>query len=160
MRLSGYILSLAITWAVLSPLHGQELPGPEKNFEALWKTFHERYAFFKLRGVDWKEQYRAFRPKVTKATTDEELFKILCDMLKPLKDGHVNLKAKGLKEGKFNAEDAPRFFREFHTRKLEKSYKAMVSKTLEDQGFGEQHEATDLLVYCRSKDFGYLLITG
>ncbi|SVC72496.1 uncharacterized protein METZ01_LOCUS325350, partial [marine metagenome] len=64
---------------------GAELSEPEKNFEALWKTFHERYAFFKLRGVDWQKQYKTYRPKVTKDTTDEELFKIMCDMLKPLK---------------------------------------------------------------------------
>ncbi|MDP6036184.1 MAG: protease, partial [Verrucomicrobiota bacterium] len=77
----------------------------------MWKTFHERYAFFKLRGVDWQKQYKTYRPKVTKNTTDEELFKVLCEMLKPLKDGHVNLKAKGLgakKKKTFNPEDTPR----------------------------------------------------
>ena len=159
MRYSAQILLISIFLAGLPALPGAQLSEPEKNFEALWKTFNERYAFFKLRGVDWQEQYKTFRPKVSKATTDEELFRILCDMLKPLKDGHVNLKAKGLKEGKFNAEDTPRFFREFNTRKLEKSYAAMVRKTLEDKGFGEQNKATDLLVYSRSEDFGYLLIT-
>lgn len=159
MKYFRSILFSGILWGGLLPLGGAELSGPEKNFEALWKTFHERYAFFKLRGVDWQEQYRAFRPRVKSTTTDEELFRILCDMLKPLKDGHVNLKAKGLKEGKFNAEDTPRFFREFNTRKLERSYQSMVSKTLKDQGFDEQKKATALLAYCRSKDFGYLLIT-
>ncbi|MFP6872385.1 MAG: S41 family peptidase [Verrucomicrobiales bacterium] len=159
MRYSAQILLISIFLAGLPSLPGAQLSEPEKNFEALWKTFHERYAFFKLRGVDWQEQYRAFRPQVTKVTTDEELFKILCDMLKPLKDGHVNLKAKGLKGGRFNPEETPRFFREFNTRKLEKSYEVMVRKTLAGKGFGEQKKATDLLVYSRNKDFGYLLIT-
>ena len=27
---------------------------PEKNFEALWNTFHNRYPFFDVRNVDWK----------------------------------------------------------------------------------------------------------
>ncbi len=138
---------------------GAELSEPEKNFEALWKTFHERYAFFKLRGVDWQKQYKTYRPKVTKDTTDEQLFQIMCDMLKPLKDGHVNLKAKGLKKKSFNSEETPRFLKEFNTRKLEKQYQVMVRKTLKDKGFGEQQKATDLLVYSRNKDFGYLLIT-
>ena len=31
---------------------------PEKNFEVLWKTFHNRYPFFELRNVDWNKQYR------------------------------------------------------------------------------------------------------
>ena len=109
---------------------GAELSKPEKNFEALWKTFHERYAFFKLRNVDWQKQYKIYRPKVTKDTTDEQLFMILCHMLKPLKDGHVNLKAKGLgsKKKTFNPEDTPRFFKEFNTGKLEKQFGALASR--------------------------------
>lgn len=67
---------------------------PEANFEELWQTFHKRYAFFELREVDWKKQYEIFWPKVTKGTTDEELFSILCEMLAPLKDGHIKLKAR------------------------------------------------------------------
>ena len=37
---------------------GAELSPPEKNFETLWKTFNERYAFFELREVDWQKQYK------------------------------------------------------------------------------------------------------
>ena len=161
MKSTEVILVLGLLGGVSFGVVGAELSGPEKNFEALWKTFHERYAFFKLRGVDWQKQYKTYRPKVTKDTTDVQLFTILCDMLKPLKDGHVNLKAKGLgaKKKSFNSEDTPRFFKEFNTGKLEKQFGAMVLKTLKDKGFGEQEEATKLLVYSRSKDYGYLLIT-
>ena len=162
MRLTRAILVLGVLVGVLSSAVGAELSKPETNFEALWKTFHERYAFFKLRGVDWQKQYKTYRPKVTKNTTDEELFKVLCEMLKPLKDGHVNLKAKGLgpkKKKTFNPEDTPRFFKEFNTGKLEKQFGSMVFRTLKDNGFGEQKEATELLVYSRNKDYGYLLIT-
>ena len=67
---------------------------PERNFEVLWQTFNERYPFFRLRSVDWNKQYRAYRPKVTNETSDDELFNILCRMLDPLNDGHVELKAK------------------------------------------------------------------
>ncbi len=161
MKSTQVILVLGLLVGVSSGVVGAELSAPEKNFEALWKTFHERYAFFKLRGVDWQKQHKTYRPKVTKDTTDEQLFTILCDMLKPLKDGHVNLKAKGLgaKKKSFNSEDTPRFFKEFNTGKLEKQFGAMVLKTLKDKGFGEQKEATKLLVYSRNKDYGYLLIT-
>ena len=160
MKLMKTLFLVALIFAG-SLAQGVELSESEKNFEALWKTFHERYAFFKLRGVDWQKQYKTYRPKVTKDTTDEELFKIMCDMLKPLKDGHVNLKAKGLgsKKKTFNPEDTPRFFKEFNTGKLEKQFGTMVFKTLKDKGFGEQKEATELLVYSRSQDYGYLLIT-
>src|SRR5262245_66647461 len=73
---------------------------PERNFEALWKTFHNRYPFFELRKVDWSRQYETYRPKVTRDTSDDELFDILCQMLDPLDDGHVELKAKALGKGR------------------------------------------------------------
>ena len=75
------------------------------------------------------------------------------------KDGHVNLKAKGLRRKAFNPEELPRFLEEFNTPKPEKSYQSMVRKTLKDQGFGDFKKATALFEYSRSKDFGYLLIT-
>src|SRR5262245_66399958 len=87
---------------------------PEKNFEQLWKTFYKRYPFFELRKVDWKEQYATYRPKVTQDTTDDELFDILCRMLDPLDDGHVELiaKAKGdRKKRSFKHEPKPQLWR-------------------------------------------------
>jgi hypothetical protein len=66
---------------------------PERTFETLWTTFYNRYPFFDIRGVDWQKQYERYRPEVTADTTDEELFDILCGLLAPLNDGHVNLTA-------------------------------------------------------------------
>src|SRR5262249_43585209 len=87
---------------------------PEKNFDALWTTFHNRYPFFALRKVDWNKQYETYRPKVTPETSEEELFDIFCRMLDPLDDGHVELKAKLCGHRKFfTAEKKPRFHREF-----------------------------------------------
>ena len=77
MKSTQVILVLGLLVGVSSGVVGAELSAPEKNFEALWKTFHERYAFFKLRGVDWQKQHKTYRPKVTKDTTDEQLFTIL-----------------------------------------------------------------------------------
>ena len=89
---------------------------PEKNFEKLWETFHNRYPFFELRNVDWRKQYDTFRSKVTRKTSDDGLFDILCQMLDPLDDGHVELKAKARGDRKkrfFTAEKKPRFHQEF-----------------------------------------------
>ena len=161
MKFTRLILALSLLVGVVSGVMGAELSAPEKNFETLWQTFHERYAFFKLRGVDWQKQYKTYRLRVTQNTTDEELFKVFCDMLKPLKDGHVNLKAKSLagKKQTFNSEDIPRFFKEFNTGKLEKQFGSMVAATLKAKGFSEQKKATNLLGYSRNKDYGYLFIT-
>ncbi|QSQ21818.1 S41 family peptidase [Pyxidicoccus parkwayensis] len=66
---------------------------PEVNFEVFWHTFAEQYALFGLYGVDWQSRYDTFRPRVTAATTDDELFTVLSEMLEPLKDGHIRLEA-------------------------------------------------------------------
>src|SRR5258707_13058 len=112
---------------------------PEKNFEELWKTFHNRYPFFELRNVDWRKQYDTYRPKVTSETSDGELFEIVCQMLDPLNDGHVELEAKIRGEAKrryFNPEPKPRFWKEFTKREI-KQLVNTTAKTLVANGFGK-----------------------
>ena len=134
---------------------------PEKNFEDLWETFHSRYPFFELRGVDWKKQYETYRPKVTRETSDDELFDIFCQMLDPLDDGHVELRAKvsgDRKKRYFNPEPKPRFWQEFTNRQIKKLFKT-TKKTLVANGFGRLKETKAwMLHYCRSRAFGYIRI--
>lgn len=134
---------------------------PEINFESLWRTFHRRYPFFRLRGVDWKRQFEIYRPRVTHQTTDEKLFDILCEMLRPLNDGHVELHAKLVGDRRkriFCAETKPRFWREFTRREIRQLFKT-TRKTLVANGFGK-FEETDAWIfrYCRSQAYGYLRI--
>ena len=137
------------------------LRDPEKNFDSLWNTFHNRYPFFELRNVDWKKQYDTYRPKVTKKTSDDELFDIFCQMLDPLNDGHVELKVKGGRHQKaryFRPEKTPRFHREFTKREIKQLFKT-TGKTLVGHGFGKPRETKAwMLHYCRSQDFGYIRI--
>jgi carboxyl-terminal processing protease len=134
---------------------------PEKNFEELWKTFHNRYPFFELRGVDWKKQYEIYRPKVTTKTGDDELFDIFCRMLEPLDDGHVSLVAKASgdrKERYFSPEKKPGFLQEFTNRQIKQLFKT-TAKTLVANGFGQPAETgVWMLHYCRSRQFGYMRI--
>jgi hypothetical protein len=134
---------------------------PEKNFEELWKTFHNRYPFFELRGVDWKKQYEIYRPKVSGETSDDELFDIFCQMLEPLDDGHVSLIAKASgnrKERYFSPEKKPRFWQEFTNRQIKQLFKT-TEKTLVANGFGQPTETEAwMLHYCRSRVFGYMRI--
>ena len=132
---------------------------PEKNFEALWKTFNKRYPFFKLRDVDWNKQYRTYRPKVTGKTSDDDLFNIVCRMLTPLNDGHIELKAKLCgKTRYFSPEKTPRFWQEFTKPEIKQLFKTTES-TLVRNGFGrpEKHQAW-MLRYCRSRTIGYIRI--
>jgi hypothetical protein len=62
---------------------------PETNFEVFWNTFAEQHGFLKHRGVDWAATYKAFRPRVTAATTPEQLFDIFSAMIEPLHDAHT-----------------------------------------------------------------------
>jgi len=64
---------------------------PELNFDALWHTFSEQYAFFNERDVEWSESFGIYREQVNGATTQQELFEIISEMLSSLKDGHTSL---------------------------------------------------------------------
>ena len=84
-------LLLAIVAVPLFPSVSQELSGPEKNFEHLWKTLDRNYAIFGPKHVDWQALYRVYRPRVTAQTTDEDLFAVMSAMLGHLNDNHVFL---------------------------------------------------------------------
>lgn len=75
----------------LSP--DRPITDPELNFSVLWQAFRENYAFFELRQVDWDQVYRRFRPAVTAASSEAELFDVLSSMLDALHDRHVTLDA-------------------------------------------------------------------
>ena len=127
----------------------------------MWETFHNRYPFFELRHVDWKKRYETYRPKVTNKTSERELFDILCRMLRPLNDGHVELKARLSGERKaryFRPEKKPRFHQEF-TKRERKQLLKTTEKTLVGYGFGKPMETEAwMLHYCRSGQFGYIRI--
>lgn len=64
---------------------------PLRNFNVLWQTFDEHYAFFDTRKVDWKKVRTEYRPKALATRTDVALFDILSSMLVTLKDAHIHL---------------------------------------------------------------------
>jgi tetratricopeptide (TPR) repeat protein len=84
-------LLLAIVATSIFPAASQELSGPEKNFEYLWRTLDRNYAIFGPKHVDWKALYKVYRPRVTAQTTDDELFSVMSAMLGHLNDNHVFL---------------------------------------------------------------------
>ena len=134
---------------------------PEKNFKLLWETFNKRYPFFQLRGVNWKRQRDIYGPRVTSKTSDDELFEIFCQMLGPLNDGHVVLKAKASghrKKRVFTPEKQPRFRQEFTSREIKQLFKT-TGKTLVKNCFGKPAATSAwMLRYCRSQKFGYIRI--
>jgi carboxyl-terminal processing protease len=64
---------------------------PEVNFQVLWHTFQEKYAFFDVRKIDWQAQYDKYQPLVKADMSQSELFSLMSDMIAPLNDSHVFL---------------------------------------------------------------------
>lgn len=134
---------------------------PVKNFEVFWNTFKHRYPFFELRKVDWDKQYETFRPLISSETSDETLFNVLCQMVDPLNDGHVEIEARLKKGGKkdvFTAEKKTRFNSQFD-KKATKALFNVTGKTLFANGFSAP-KATKawMLHYAKSDRIGYLRI--
>lgn len=66
---------------------------PQENYAVFWQTFAEEFALFPLYRTDWTAVDRTFRPRVTEATTREELFDILREMILPFHNAHTNINA-------------------------------------------------------------------
>ena len=64
---------------------------PLLNFDVFWSTMNEQYAFFEQRGVDWNELRDQWRGQLNGASSDEDLFNVLIELITPLCDGHVQL---------------------------------------------------------------------
>jgi carboxyl-terminal processing protease len=65
---------------------------PENNFEIFWKDFDRYYAQFSIRHIDWDSVYALYRPQITPATSDRQLFDILSNIVHGINDMHVDLR--------------------------------------------------------------------
>lgn len=138
--LYNVLLRPVIILVCLGPFTSHAQKKPVKTFEYLWKLFDEKYASFEEKGIDWQASYDTYRGQVSEETTDEELFVVLTQMLRPLHDGHVNLKAKKL-DTAFNAERPSRIMRVYDSLETKKgSFGAMYEATLMKIGFDSLKE--------------------
>jgi carboxyl-terminal processing protease len=71
---------------------------PVENFEYVWQTFADHYAFFAERGIDWFRTYQQFRPQISKDTTPDQLYSVLVKMFHTFDDRHVTLNRPGSDE--------------------------------------------------------------
>ena len=62
-------------------------------FDSLWKDYDETYALFEVRNVDWEEQYNNCRSLINDDMTDKDFLEVLKQLLYPLNDAHVYVKA-------------------------------------------------------------------
>lgn len=133
---------------------------PEKNFETLWLTFEDHYAFFKLRNIDWKKTYDIYRPTINKNTTDDKLYDTFSKMLAPFEDNHINVIIPSKKQ--FKSTKPSNYVKEFPTDSLRNLFWSMVDQTLVKNGFekpkyaGPKFNGKNLFTYTASKKYGYL----
>jgi carboxyl-terminal processing protease len=64
------------------------------DFEEAWQIVGDTYPFFELKEINWDSLYSVYREEAEVARGDE-IFNVLFDMLKELKDGHVGLSTQG-----------------------------------------------------------------
>jgi CubicO group peptidase (beta-lactamase class C family) len=66
----------------------------ETNFEYLWHTMNDYYAFFEVRGVNWQAVYDEYRPQINSSTTTLEFFEMMDEIFSEFGDGHLGLSNK------------------------------------------------------------------
>ena len=64
---------------------------PVNNFDELWKGYDAWYGGFENRHVNWDSVYGSLRPEVNNNMNNQQLYIVLCKMIKPLNDIHVFL---------------------------------------------------------------------
>ncbi|EPE0461774.1 S41 family peptidase [Pseudomonas aeruginosa] len=79
--------------ACTAPLTVQQQNSPSQVFEYFWHTFHDYYAFFTLRNLNWQQQYQRYAPQIHDGMSDEALFAVLAEMVDPLQDAHISLES-------------------------------------------------------------------
>lgn len=80
------------------PLFAQQPPPPVvetsdaqkrmQSFEIVWNTINERFYDPNFRGVDWKKVRERYQPLVAASTTDQELHRLLQQMISELRQSH------------------------------------------------------------------------
>lgn len=87
------ILIVSLTTACESLVLDEKLESrdPRANFEYLWNQVDQKYAYFDLKNIDWDERHLHYSSLIGPDMSDDSLFQVLGDMLRDLRDAHVNL---------------------------------------------------------------------
>ena len=134
MKINTTILIIILSFCLSGQSQtNKKLSKPEKYFEKFWTTYRDNYAFFQLKGVDWDETYKKYRPQINEKTNETELVKIFSEMVEPLKDGHVAI-LKG-EDFLYKFKKPSLFKQEF--KGIEKDLWKTSFQTLQKNGFSE-----------------------
>lgn len=103
---------------------------PYVNFDVLWQTFEDHYAFFEKRRVDWAALRSKYRPLVTESNLEEIFHRILSEF----REDHVSLASDGDDFiSRFDAGASRtfgRFYPEFADPEDQKAFKTYLTSQL------------------------------
>jgi C-terminal processing protease CtpA/Prc len=64
---------------------------PRENFEYLWNQVDRHYSYFDVKEIDWNEVKTRYSDSIADGMSEEELFRVLGNMMNELRDDHTNL---------------------------------------------------------------------
>jgi C-terminal processing protease CtpA/Prc len=64
---------------------------PRENFEYLWNQVDRHYSYFDVKEIDWNEVKARYNDSIRDEMSEEELFRVLGNMMNELRDDHTNL---------------------------------------------------------------------
>ena len=64
---------------------------PRENFEYLWNQVDRHYSYFDVKEIDWNEVKNRYNDSIHDEMSEEELFRVLGNMMNELRDDHTNL---------------------------------------------------------------------
>lgn len=73
---------------ICKDLTEEQINSNSYNFETLWHTFNDQYAFFKERNIDWEVIKTKYQSQFTENTPSFEFYLLLEKMVLELKDDH------------------------------------------------------------------------
>lgn len=88
MRIAA--LAFCLVMAFVPVARAQSVP--EQTFEAFWSLYDRHYALFQVKGVDWDAVHAVYRPRVTAATSRDELFAVFSSVIGHLNDVHISVR--------------------------------------------------------------------
>ncbi|MEL7421435.1 MAG: S41 family peptidase [Bacteroidota bacterium] len=73
---------------ICTDLTEEQIASNSYNFETIWHTFNDQYAFFEERKVDWEEVKTRYQARFTEETSPFEFYLLLEEMVLELGDEH------------------------------------------------------------------------
>ncbi len=146
---------------------------PELNFDVLWYTFKENYAYSEVRKVDWDQIYSDIRPIISKHTTAVQLYGYIKNILDSIQDQHISFRVpKNISEAylemqeKSNKDTNVKNEKEEAIEHKEYDYPSLRSEAIESipilynqNNFKRYHK--DLLIWGNlQENLGYIQING